>query len=81
MNPALNALITMEEYEGPEEAFMAESATVVRGALNCSAEESARIIQDLRESRQIDFRITLGGQLPDHETEYARWYWYVPEEV
>jgi hypothetical protein len=81
MNPkARQALLEMGEYNGPEDAFKRESARQIQGALKCSVEESERILQESIDRGDIDFRLTQGGELPPKGYNYARWYWYVPEE-
>ena len=77
---AVRALLELGEYSGPMDAFLRESATQIQSSLSCSPEESGRVLQGLRDRGEIDFRMTLGGELPAGDTPYARWYWYVPQE-
>lgn len=76
---ALAALLEMGEYSGENQTFLRESVTRVRGQLNCSEEESERVISHLRNTGQIDCDITQGGELPAGENiPEARWYWHIP---
>jgi hypothetical protein len=79
MHPdAKEALVTMGEFVGTQEAFMRESVAAVQAALACSADTADRVIHDLISHRVIDFEITLGGELPQTPMAIptARWYWY-----
>ena len=81
MNRLVEALLDMEEYLGPLEAFLVESVTVIQRIQGCSPEEADRILQDLRAEGRIAFEFTPGGELPPtaNGIPRARWYWYQPE--
>lgn len=72
-----DALLAMGEYKGTEEAFLRESVTSIQRAWGCSAEESERILRDMRDRGEIDLRITPGGELREGNIPFARWYWSV----
>ena len=77
---AVEALLALGEYTGTEDAFLRESTERIRGVLNCSLQEAVRILQGLRGRGEIDFRMTLGGELPPRPANvpFARWLWYIP---
>jgi hypothetical protein len=77
---AIMALLEMGEYSGPDDVFLRESATRIQAALHCSIQESEHTLQDLRDSKAIDFRMTRGGELPLGNVPFASWYWFAPQE-
>jgi hypothetical protein len=44
-------------------SILRDSAASIQAALNCSAEESQLMLEALRDSGEIDFRITLGRRM------------------
>ena len=79
-NDALVILLGMEKYSGSEEAFLRESVTRLRAALNCSQEQSESVIARLRKAREIDIAMTPGRELhADENIPFAKWYWKIPE--
>jgi hypothetical protein len=81
MNPGQDAplaLIEMGEYEGTSERFLGERTTVIRIRLTCSGTEARRILDQLRETGEVDCTITPGGALGNADMPLAKWSWFIP---
>jgi hypothetical protein len=57
-----DALVNLGWLEN-DHALHAEGVRVIRGVLQCSAEEAKAVLQDLRLRKLIDVTITTGGVL------------------
>jgi hypothetical protein len=81
MNPvAKDALLAVGEYIGSMDAFLRESSASIRAALKCSDEESQCVLKAIRDSGEMDFRMTQWGELPQGDIPFARWYWYIRDD-
>ena len=82
MNPeqrVLLALMKMGEYEGPIDAFLRESATIIRATLKCSQEEADRLLERLQETGKIERSITQGGPLGQEPIPSGKSFWRIPK--
>lgn len=78
---ALIALIEFGEYAGQMDAFMRESASIIRAKLNCTQEEAERVLKTLQDRRDVERYFTSGRELSAYENmPRARWYWRVRQE-
>jgi hypothetical protein len=78
---AIEALLAMDEFTGTLEDFMSASATSIQDALECSAEEADRVLQELRRQNQVILDFTPDADLPPTVTgvPMSCWYWLLPD--
>jgi hypothetical protein len=74
---AIEVLLGLGRYAGPADAFMRESETRVRAKLNSADEEAKRVIQELRNDKEIDFRIDPMGSSPPPK-QNSGFKWFIP---